>query len=103
VRALALAVVVVAMLVIVLGLGLAFVAAMLVSAVRHHQIWHEPGLPMHELIAPTGELQDPQYLDRRHRPADETAARRRESVAGMPLMSRAPWTVQKSARSVKHG
>jgi hypothetical protein len=102
-RALALAFGVLLMLVAVLGFGLALVTAMVVSAVRHRLMWSEPGLPMHELIAPTGELQDPQYGDRRRRPSLETACRRRESTAVVPLMSRAPWTVQKGARSVHHG
>jgi hypothetical protein len=87
----------------VLGFGVGLIGAMLVGAVRRRLTWNEPGLPMHELIAPTGELQDPQYGDRRRRPADETYARRREFRGEVPLMARAPWTVQKGARSVHHG
>lgn len=86
----------------VLGLGIAFVAATLVDRFRRRQIWNELGLPLHELIAPTGELQDPAFLGRR-RPAADSWARRPESHAPVPLMARAPWTVQKGERSVKHG
>jgi len=103
VRALAAAWLMLLTLATVLGFGVALIAAMVVDAVRQRQIWSEPGLPMHELIAPTGELQDPQYGDRRRRPAAETWARRRDNRAPVPLMSRAPWIVQKGERSVKHG
>lgn len=103
-RALAAAALMLVLLVVVLSFGLTLVATMLVSAIRHRQMWSEPGLPMHELIAPTGELQDPQYGDRRRRPPAELIPRRREvSHDAVPLMSRAPWTVQKGARSVHHG
>jgi hypothetical protein len=87
---------------LVYGAGLLALAVFAVSAIRRHRTWSEPGLPMHELIAPTGELQDPQFADRRL-PRSEWAAARSERPGSMPLMSRAPWSVQKSARSVHHG
>ena len=77
-------------------------AVFAVTAIRRHRTWSEPGLPLHELIAPTGELQDPQYGDRRL-PRSDRAAARDERPGFMPLMGRAPWTVQKVARSVHHG
>jgi hypothetical protein len=88
---------------LVYGAGMLGAAVFVVTAIRRHRTWNEPGLPLHELIAPTGELQDPQYLDRKRRLADEVAAARRESHATVPLMARAPWTVQKGTRSVHHG
>lgn len=94
--------VVVLLLGLVSGLGILGVAVFVVTALRRRRIWSEPGLPMHELIAPTGELQDPQFADRRL-PRSEWAAARSDKVASMSLMSRAPWSVQKSARSVHHG
>jgi hypothetical protein len=97
------ALVVVALLLVVLCFGITVLAAILVTAIRAHHAWGQPGLPMHELIAPTGELQDPQYGDRRRRPSGELSPARRESHSGVPLMSRAPWTVQKGGRSVRHG
>lgn len=102
-RALALAWLMVLTLAAVMAAGIALVAAMVVDAARGRLTWSEPGLPMHELIAPTGELQDPAYLDRRRRPAGESWARRPASHVPVPLMSRAPWTVQKGERSVRHG
>jgi hypothetical protein len=84
------------------GAGLVAVVVYLVGAVRRRRIWREPGLPMHELIAPTGELQDPQYGDRRL-PRSEWAAAESERHLYVPLMARAPWSVQKGARSVHHG
>jgi hypothetical protein len=87
---------------LVYGVGMLAAAVFVVSAIRRHRTWNEPGLPLHELIAPTGELQDPQYGDRR-RPRSEQAAARYESPAWMPLMGRAPWNVQKGARSIHHG
>jgi hypothetical protein len=77
-------------------------AVFAVTAIRRHRTWSEPGLPLHELIAPTGELQDPQYGDRRL-PRSDRAAARDERLGFVPLMGRAPWTVQKGARSVHHG
>ena len=43
----------------VVGAGLA------VSWLRHRRAWRGPGLIMHELICPMGELQDPEFGDRR--------------------------------------
>ena len=92
--------------VVLLGLlygGVMLVVAVFVAnAIRRHRTWHEPGLPLHELIAPTGELQDPQYGDRRL-PRSEWAAAQGERLGYVPLMGRAPWSVQKIARSIHHG
>ena len=49
----------------VLGFGLVVGVALAVSWLRARRTWRGPGLIMHELICPMGELQDPQYLDRR--------------------------------------
>jgi hypothetical protein len=84
------------------GAGLLAAAVWLVGTVRRRRVWREPGLPLHELIAPTGELQDPQYGDRRL-PRTEWAAAECERYQYLPLMARAPWAVQKGARSVHHG
>jgi hypothetical protein len=94
--------------VVIILLGLAYGAGMLalavfvVTAIQRHRTWSEPGLPLHELIAPMGELQDPQYGDRRL-PRSECAAAQSDRHGSVPVMGRAPWSVQKSARSVHHG
>jgi hypothetical protein len=87
---------------LVYGSAMLGAAALVVRAIRRRRTWSEPGLPLHELIAPTGELQDPQYGDRRL-PRSEWAAANYERSEYVPVMGRAPWSVQKSARSVHHG
>ena len=76
--------------------------------VRDRRTWSAPDLPMHELISPTGELQDPQYAGRRRLgdgsvdDAHDTAV----AVVGIgikPFANRAPLSVQRSSRSLHHG
>jgi hypothetical protein len=79
-----------------------------VGWVRDRRTWSAPSLPMHELIAPMGELQDPQYLDRRRTgdsgvdEAHDTAV----AVIGVgvkPFTNRAPLSVPRVSRSIRHG
>jgi hypothetical protein len=76
--------------------------------VRDRRIWSGPNLPMQELIAPMGELQDPQYADQRGSgvsgvdEAHDTAV----AVIGIgikPFTNRAPLSVPRSSRSMRHG
>ena len=85
------------------------VAALLLRAwLRDRKTWSAPDLPMHEIIAPMGELQDPQYADQRRArdasvdDAHDTAV----AVVGLgikPFTNRAPLSVPRSARSGRHG
>lgn len=83
-------------------------AWLLVSWLRDRRTWSAPDLPMHELIAPMGELQDPQYADqRRSRDASvDDAHDTAVAVVGLgikPFANRAPLSVQRSSRSIRHG
>ena len=102
-----------ALVMIVMLVGTVLVAVLvavlvLVGWVRGRLTWTAPSIVMHELIAPTGELQDPQFLDeRRHRDrsADE-AYDTAVAVIGIgikPFSNRAPLTVQRTERSLRHG
>jgi hypothetical protein len=75
---------------------------------RDRRTWSGPDLPMQELIAPMGELQDPQYADQRPGgmsgvdEAHDTAV----AVIGIgikPFTNRAPLSVPRSSRSIRHG
>lgn len=75
---------------------------------RDRRTWSGPDLPMHEIIAPMGELQDPQYADqRRGRDASVTEAHDTAvAVVGLgikPFVNRAPLSVPHSSRSQRHG
>jgi hypothetical protein len=72
------------------------------------KVWSGPDLPMHEIIMPMGELQDPQYADQRRAgdssvdDAHDTAV----AVVGLgikPFANRAPLSVPRSSRSLRHG
>lgn len=45
--------------------GLVVAVGLAVSWLHRRHTWRQPGLIMHELICPAGELQDPEYGDRR--------------------------------------
>jgi hypothetical protein len=85
------------------------VGALLLRAwLRDRRTWAGPALPMHEIIAPMGELQDPQYADQRRTrdasvdDAHDTAV----AVVGLgikPFANRAPLSVPRSSRSTRHG
>lgn len=45
--------------------GALVAAALAVSSLRRRRAWRGEGLIMHELISPMGELQDPEFGDRR--------------------------------------
>ena len=72
------------------------------------RVWSGPSLPMHEIIAPMGELQDPQYADRRRAgdPGVDDAHDTAIAVVGLgikPFANRAPLSVPRSSRSLRHG
>jgi len=71
----------------------------LVDLVRDRIRWRGPGLIMHELICPTGELQDPQYADRRGLPYNDSIV----DTTDRTLMGRAPLIVPKTQHSLRHG
>jgi hypothetical protein len=83
-------------------------ALLLRSWLRDRRTWSAPDLPMHEIIAPMGELQDPQYADQRKgrdasvNDAHDTAV----AVVGLgikPFANRAPLSVPRSDRGLRHG
>lgn len=55
----------------VLVLGVLAGVGLAVSSLLRRRAWHGPGLIMHELICPMGELQDPEFGDRRSWAATE--------------------------------
>jgi hypothetical protein len=90
------------------ALGVLVAILVLVGWVRGRMTWSAPSIPMHEMIWPMGELQDPQYLDEgRVRDsgvddAHDTAV----AVMGIgikPFSNRAPLSVPRSERSLRHG
>lgn len=83
-------------------------ALLLRSWLRDRRTWSAPDLPMHEIIAPMGELQDPQYADQRRGRDDsvDDAHDTAVAVVGLgikPFANRAPLSVPRSGRSVRHG
>jgi hypothetical protein len=92
------------------SLVLAIVVGVLLAVrwVRDRRTWSAPDLPMHELIAPMGELQDPQYADRR-RSGDGSADEAHDTAVAVigvgikPFTNRAPLSVPRSSRSIRHG
>jgi hypothetical protein len=92
------------------SLVLAIVIGLLLAVrwVRDRRMWSAPDLPMHELIAPMGELQEPQYADRL-RPVEggvDEAHDTAVAVIGIgikPFANRAPLSVPRSSRSLRHG
>jgi hypothetical protein len=88
---------------LVLGSGLFVGVYAVVSALRSRARWRGEGLIMHELIAPAGELQDPQFGDRRLGFSDDAAETPHPGKGDHSLMGRAPWSVPRSSRGVRHG
>jgi hypothetical protein len=92
------------------SLLLGVVVGLLVAVrwVRDRRTWSAPNLSMHELIAPMGELQDPQYADRR-RPGDSSVDDAHDTAVAVigvgikPFTNRAPLSVPRSSRSMRHG
>jgi hypothetical protein len=88
--------------------GVLIAILLLVGWVRGRMTWSAPSIPMHEMICPMGELQDPQYLDERRvwdssvDDAHDTAV----AVMGIgikPFTNRAPLSVPRTERSQRHG
>jgi hypothetical protein len=101
----------VTMVVMVVGtavLAVLVAVLVLVGWVRARVTWSGPSILMHELIAPTGELQDPQFLNER-RGRDNSANEAHDTAVAVigigikPFTNRAPLTVQRSERSLRHG
>ena len=82
-----------------MAIALVVGAACVVDTIREQLRWRGEGLIMHELISPAGELQDPQFADRRGHAYDESTA----DTTDHALMGRAPLMVQKTRHSVRHG
>lgn len=90
------------------ALAIAVAVFVLIGWLRDRRAWSAPSILMHELIAPMGELQDPQYLDRR-RGRDSSANDAHDTAVAVigigvkPFANRAPLSVPRSERSLRHG
>jgi hypothetical protein len=90
------------------AVGVLVAVLVFVGWVRGRMTWSAPSIPMHEMIAPMGELQDPQYLDERRVRDSNVDDAHDTAVAVMgigikPFTNRAPLSVPRTERSQRHG
>jgi len=90
------------------AVGVAVVVFVLIGWLRDRRAWSAPSILMHEMIAPMGELQDPQFLNR-GRGRDSSANDAHDTAVAVvgigvkPFAKRDPLSVPRNERSLRQG